>query len=360
VERAIDPPPAAGLARTRARLRLALTLGVAALVVWALLGSLFAVDVTEYGLVTRFGNVVRVVGEPGLHIKLPFDRVMRLDRRLSFSQPPPAEYLTVDKRNIVVESLATWRIADPERFLATVATRSDADVRLADVVVGEIGSVLGTYPATSLIAPDGNAERFRRIVSEIRARVAGFARTAYGIEILDVELLHLTLPNQNREHVFERMKAERGKMAKEYRTEGERQARKIVAEADREKSHIEAEAYAQVQRLKGEGDAEAARIYSAAFSQNPAFYKFLRTLQAYGKFVDENTTLFLPGDAEVLRMLNPSVRAGGGGPLEAGSATVTAKPKNAGPSLSIARHGRPAAGSAPSEDGSRGLEPSPR
>ena len=143
------------------------------------------------------------------------------------------------------------------------------------------------------------------------ARVSpGFARTAYGIEIVDVELLHLTLPEQNREHVFERMKAERGKMAKEYRTAGELQARKIVAEADRERSHIEAESYAQAQRLKAEGDAEASRIYAAAFSQNPAFYKFLRTLQAYEKFLDENTTLFLPGDAEVLRMLVPSARPG--------------------------------------------------
>src|SRR6185295_12965636 len=115
-----------------------------------------------------------------------------------------------------------------------------------------------------------------------------------------------------------------------------------IAEADRERGHIEAEAYEQTQRLKGEGDAEASRIYAAAFTQNPAFYKFLRTLQAYGKFVDENTTLFLPGDAEVLRMLNPSARAEIGRPLESdGSATVIAKPKDVAPSLSVARHGRP-------------------
>ncbi len=103
-------------------------------------------------------------------------------------------------------------------------------------------------------------------------------------------------------------------MAKEYRTAGELQGRKIIAQADREKTHIEAEAYSQAQRVRAEGDAEATRIYSAAFSKNPAFYKFLRTLQAYAKFMDENTTLFLPADSEVLRVLGPLPRQGAASP----------------------------------------------
>jgi membrane protease subunit HflC len=328
------------------RLRVPLLISAAALAAVALIASFFTVDVKEYGLVTRFGRVVRVVTEPGLHLKVPFDRVARLDKRLTHSRPAPAEYLTVDKKNVVVESLATWQIADPERFLATLATRPNADLPLADVIVGEIGAVLGKYPAASLIAPDGNPQRYRRVVSEIRERVAGFARTAYGIEIVDVELLHLSLPEQNREHVFERMKAERGKMAKEYRTFGEFQSRRIVAEADRERTHIEAESYAQAQRLKAEGDAEASRIYASAFSQNPAFYKFLRTLQAYEKFLDESTTLFLPADAEVLRMLRPQPRSSGA--LERGSTTATSAP-NPARSVSIAGRGRPGAGSAPAD-----------
>ena len=328
------------------RLRVLLLVSTAALVAVALVASLFTVDVKEYGLVTRFGKVVRVVSEPGLHIKAPFDRVARLDKRLTLSRPAPAEYLTVDKKNVVVESLAIWHIADPERFLATLSVRSNADLPLADVIVGEIGAVLGKYPAASLIAPDGNGQRYRRVVSEIRDRVAGFARAAYGIEIADVELLHLSLPEQNREHVFERMKAERGKMAKEYRTFGEFQSRRIVAEADRERTHIEAESYAQAQRLKAEGDAEASRIYASAFSKNPAFYKFLRTLQAYEKFLDESTTLFLPADAEVLRMLRPQPRSSGA--LDRGSTTVTSAPRPAR-SVSIARPARPGAGSAPAD-----------
>ena len=129
------------------------------------------------------------------------------------AEPAQAEYLTVDKKNVMVETLATWRIADPERYLVTLATRDSADVRLADVLLGEVGAVLGVHPAAALVAPDGNAERFRGIVAEIRGRVATFARSAYGIEVIDVELLRLSLPEQNRTPVFERMKAERGKMA---------------------------------------------------------------------------------------------------------------------------------------------------
>src|SRR5258706_6789251 len=292
------------------RSRMAMTLIAIALLAWALVACFFAVDVTEFGLVTRFGKVVRVVNEPGLHIKAPFDTILRLEKSLTFSRPGLAEYLTVDKKNIVVESMVTWRVADPERYLVTLATRSAADLRLADVMLGEVGSVLGTHPAASLIAPDGNTQRFRSIVGEIRERVTAYARTAYGIEVIDADLLRLSLPDQNRIPVFERMKAERGKMAKEYRTAGELQGRKIIAQADREKTHIEAEAYSKSQRVKAEGDAEATRIYSAAFSRNPAFYRFLRTLQAYEKFMDENTTLFLPANSEVLRALGPLPRQG--------------------------------------------------
>jgi modulator of FtsH protease HflC len=324
-------PSSRGLARLPLLPRAALGLLVITLLAWTVIASLFTVDVTEYALVKRFGAVVREVREPGLHLKAPFDKVVRLDARLTFSRPPQAEYLTVDKKNIVVESLVTWRVADPRRYFMAVATRSAADVRLADVLLGEIGAVLGDYPSASLIAPDSDAQHFRKIVADIRQRVAGYARATYGIEVIDVELLRLSLPEQNRASVFERMKAERGKMAKEYRTAGEVQAKKITAQADHEKVRIEAEAYAQAQRISGEGDAEATRIYSAAFSKNPAFYKFLRTLQAYERLLDENTTVFLPAGAEVLRVLKPFPRQGA---APAQRLNTAQKPND---------HGRPAA-----------------
>ena len=288
----------------------AILVAMLALAVWALIASLFAVDVTQYALVTRFGAVLRVIDEPGLHVKAPFDTIVTLDKGLTFSRPAPAEYLSIDKKNVVAETLVTWRIAEPRRYLVTVATRAAADVRLADVLLGEVGAVLGAHSAAALIAPDGNVERFGSIVAQIRERVAAFARNAYGIEIVDVALVRLSLPEQNRAPVFERMKAERGKMAKEYRTAGELLGRKIIAQADREKTHIEAEAYAAAQRIRAEGDAEATRLYSSAFNRNAGFYKFVRTLQTYEKIMDESTTLFLPAQSEVLRVIAPLPRQG--------------------------------------------------
>jgi membrane protease subunit HflC len=325
------------------RARIAVLMVASALLAVLLYTSLFTVDVTQHAAVLRFGALERVVSEPGLHVKTPIDRVVRLDRRIAFSRPAPAEYLTIDKHNVVVESIATWRIADPARFLASVRTRADADLRLADILVGEIGAVLGTYPAAALIAPDGNTNRFDELVASIRKGIASFARSAYGIEIIDVALLHITLPEQNREHVFDRMKAERGKMAKELRTAGEFKAKKIIAEADHERTRIDAEAYEQSQRIRAEGDAEATRVYAAAYSRNPSFYKFMRTLQAYEKLLDENTTVFLPADAEVMRVLRPQPSNG------ALTAPVTARnrTRETAAAFSLAHRGKQGAGSAP-------------
>ena len=274
-----------------------------AFAVWALIAAFFTVDVTEYGLVTRFGRVVRVVGDPGLHVSVPFDRIVRLDKRILFLRPARLEYLTADKKNIVVESLATWRIADPEHYLATVAMRVAAEERLSDIVLAEIGSVLGRHPASALISTDPAESRYQAILTEINRGVAAFARRAYGIEVVSVDLRRLSLPEQNQEHVFDRMKAERAKIAKENRSAGELEARKITAEADHEKTQIDAEATGQAERTRAEADAKASSIYAAAFGQDPEFYKFLRTLRSYDKLLDDKTTLFLPADAELLRML---------------------------------------------------------
>lgn len=294
----------AGTAAAAKRLGGTLLLLGVALLLWALYASLFALDVTEHGVVTRFGRVVRVVDEPGLHVKAPFDRVVRLDRRLLYSRPAQAEYLTADKKNVAVRSLATWRIADPELFLETLATRADAEVRLADIILAEIGAVLGRHPFASFISADGRESRFRAMIERVRDGVAAFALPAYGIEVVDVSVRQLGLPEQNKQNVFERMKAERGKMAKEFRSEGERDSKRIIAAAEREKSRILAEAYERAQLTRAEGEAEAMRTYATAFSQDPGFYRFLRTLQAYDKILDDGTTLFLPADAEIFGMLH--------------------------------------------------------
>jgi modulator of FtsH protease HflC len=274
----------------------ALALSIASL---AIAATCFSVDVAEYGLVTRFGQVVRVIVEPGFHITAPFDHVVRLDKRILFSRPARSEYLTADKKNVVVETLATWRIADPKRFLAAFATREAAELRLADVVLAEIGAVIGRYPASVLISTDPAESRYEAILSEISRRISDFAKPTYGIEVLSVDLRSMALPEQNREHVYDRMKAERAKIAKENRSAGELEAKKIIADAD---------AAEVAERIKAEGDAEASRTYATAFRQDPRFYEFVRTLRAYDKVVDDKTTLFFPADADVMRMLHFEAR----------------------------------------------------
>jgi membrane protease subunit HflC len=276
---------------------------LAALALWS---CVVVVDVTEYGLVLRFGRVVDVVKDPGLRIKLPypFETMVRLDRRLLSFKPATAEFLSEDKKNLVIHSLVTWRIADPERFLATTGGRPDAEQRLADVVLTKLGAVVGSHPASALVSVDGRASGFEEVMGQVVARARERAIADYGIDLVDVRLRQLSLPEQNRANVFARMQAERGKIAIKHRSEGEREFKKVVAEAERGKTRILAEAYREAERVKGEGDAQAMRIYAEAFAKNPQLYKFRRTLGAYEKILDGNTTLFLPADSDVYRLLS--------------------------------------------------------
>ena len=303
--------------RWRARILLFAALGTVA---WLLGAGLFVLDTTEVAVVTRFGKLLRVVAAPGIHLTGPFDRVTRLDGRLLFASVPRAEFLTEDKRNVVVASLLAWRIADPGLFLRRVATRGRAEERLVDAALSETGATLGRHPSTALLAPGGDGAR--AIVAEIRDAVARHARATYGVELASLSLTHVALPEQNRQSVFERMKAERGRLAVRYRSEGALEAKRIVAAADREKLRIGAEAYAQAQALKAEGDAEAARIEAAAYVKNPGFYSFVRILQSYDKLLDESTTLVLPLDAAALGVLPELARSGAGAaPVEPASRT---------------------------------------
>jgi len=179
--------------RSNIVLRRTLPTLLAAFAVWALVSSFLALDITEYGLVTRFGRVVRVLAEPGLHVVAPFDRVVRLDKRILFFRPALSEYLTIDKKNLGVDSLVTWRIADPVRFLAAVATPPAGEQRLSDIILAEIGAVVGRYPASVLISTDPASSNYQTMAAEVVRRVAEFARTAYGIDVVSVDIRRLHL-----------------------------------------------------------------------------------------------------------------------------------------------------------------------
>ncbi len=275
----------------------------------------YVVDATEYVVRTRFGRPVAVVTQPGLHVRVPLvDAVTRLDSRLLYFDAPSAEFLTNDKKNIVVAPFVLWRIADPLRFLQTLVTRESAEARLADLVASETGAALGAVPFTRLVSAAAGEADLAGVVAGIGERVRRRAADDYGVNVVDVRLKRIAFPEQNLLSVFGRMRSERERIARRFRSEGEEAALKIRAEADKEKTRLLSEAYRKAEEEKGAGEAEAARIYARATNLDPDLYKFLRTLRAYETILDDRTTLVLPGDSDVLRLLTdgaaPAARKG--------------------------------------------------
>ena len=282
----------------------------------------FQVDTTEYVIVAQFGNPVRAITAPGLYAKLPdpAQSVIRVDNRLRLYSLPQVEFLTEDKKNIVVESYATWRVTDSLLFLTSVRDAPGAEARLADVLTSELGVALGTYDLSSLVTTDPAAMRLPAMMEQVKANVDG--RTAqYGFAVTDVRLKLITYPEANQASVFQRMRAERERIARQLRSEGAEAAAKIRAEAETQAAIIRAEADKDAETLRGAADAEAIRIYAEAYGKDEEFYRFLRTLQSYDAFIDEGTTLILPADSELLQFLNP--KAMEAAPLT-GTAAVTA------------------------------------
>ena len=299
-EAAESPTP-----KLRRRLVL-LAAGAAALLLLARVP--YVVDATELAVRTRFGRPVAVVTKPGLHARVPLvDDVARLDARLLYFDPPAGEFLTNDKKNIVVTPVVLWRIEDPLRFLQTLVTRESAEARLSDLVASETGAALGAVPFARLVSAAAGEADLPGVVKGIAERVGRRAAADYGVKVVDVRLKRIAFPEQNLLSVFGRMRSERERIARRFRSEGEEAALKIRAEADKEKTRLLAEAYRKAEEEKGAGEAEAARIYARATSQDPDLYRFLRTLRAYEKVLDEKTTLVLPGDSDVLRLLTDGV-----------------------------------------------------
>jgi membrane protease subunit HflC len=322
-----------------------LALGVASIIAALVVSSLAVVDATEYGLVLRWGRLARVVDTPGLALVLPTDRLVRVDRRLHFFSPAPAEYLTVDKKNVVIQPLIAWRVSAPATYATVFTDRGPAEDALADVVLSEIGALVGRYPFAALASADATGAGQSEPLSRARAAIADRARTRFGVEVAELGLRQISLPEQNRRSVFERMKAERGRLAMRYRSEGDLEAKRIIAGADREKARIDAEAYAQAQRVRAEGDAEAARVYASAYGQDPGFYRFLRTLWAYDLIIDANTVLVLPATAAALGGWHGGAGAFPSAPPngEARAATAPAAPVTpASPPLDLLLGGAPA------------------
>jgi membrane protease subunit HflC len=265
--------------------------------------TFFSVRETEFVLVTQFGRPVRTITDAGLHMKWFFQTNLYFDKRLRIYNPRPSEFLTQDKKNIVIENYVAWRIQNPERFVQTVGDPTAAEMRLHDIIWSGLSAALGTHDLESIVSPAADKIKAGSMLENLTALTDKAALEQYGIEVVDVRIKRLNLPEQNKQSVYARMRAERERIARQYRAEGEEQALSIRADADKQKEEILSVAYKDAEKVRGEGDAESTRIYGAAYSRNPRFYKLLRTLESYKKVLDDKTTVIMSSDSELLKVL---------------------------------------------------------
>ncbi|SDN59753.1 protease modulator HflC [Desulfonauticus submarinus] len=274
---------------------------VLAVALFGLWQSVFIVDQTETALVLELGKPVSSALKPGLHFKLPFiQNVIYFDSRVLEYDAPPAEILTKDKKNLVVDNYSRWRIKNPLLFYKSVRTISRGISRIDDIVYAQLRVALGQYLLTEIVSSK-RAEIMRRVTKKCDELLQD-----YGIEILDVRIKRADLPPENERAIYNRMRAERERQAKRYRSEGREEASKIRSMANRERTVMLAEATEKAEILKGEGEALATSIYAQAFSKDPEFYQFYRSLEAYKKSLKNKTQFILTPDSEFFKYLKKS------------------------------------------------------
>lgn len=277
--------------------RSSLVILIAALL-WLGLDSFYVIGEGEQGIVTKFGEYRYSVTTPGPKWKVPFmETVHRMDKRILGSDTPPAEYLTLDKKRLVADPISRWRIKDPILFFKTVQHEVEAKARLGDIVNSELRREIASHNFGDIV---GSKRQLLtdRVTEHARAHLAQL-----GIELLDVRIVRADLPAEVQESVFQRMRAERERMAKRYRSEGAEEAQKIMAETDKEKAIILAKAYEVAETTRGEGEAQSVQIYAQSYGKDPEFFAFLRTLEAYDA-IDADTELVLSTKSELLSPLS--------------------------------------------------------
>jgi membrane protease subunit HflC len=279
------------------KLHLILLAGFAAIIIIA--GSLFTVDQRETGIVFQFGQAVRIIEKPGLNIKIPLvQNVQFLDKRILNVSAEEKELTASDEKRVIVDAFAKYKIVNPLKFVQTVHNYDGANLRLNKTLESAMRTIIGKYPLSTLLT-DQRANLMYQIRDLVSAETQSF-----GIELIDVRILKADLPKENSKAIYSRMQTERNKEAKQIRAEGAEESARIRARADKKKKVILADAYMESQKIKGLGDNESARIYNAAYSKDPEFYKFYRSLVAYkASLAKENTQFVLSPNAEFFKYL---------------------------------------------------------
>ena len=264
--------------------------------------TLYVVSETQRGVKLRFGKLVESDIQPGIHVKLPLaDDVRLFDARILTVDAQPASFFTVEKKRLIVDSYAKWRIANVENYYkATGGVETVAHNRLANRVNNGLRNQFGTRTLYEVVSGERDA-LMEDITSELNQSVLG----SLGIEVVDVRVKRIDLPQEVSSQVFRRMTAEREKEARELRSTGKEKAERIRAAADRERTIELANAYRDAEELRGEGDAEAARIYADAYQEDPEFYAFMRSLNAYKlSFANKGDVMLVAPESDFFKYLN--------------------------------------------------------
>ena len=275
------------------------SLALIALLALALLSqSIFTVNQMETAIVLQLGEPLDDVYKPGLHFKLPFiQKVIYFDARVLDYEASSREAFTVDKKAIVLDNYARWRITDPLQFYRTMRTLVGAQARLDDVVYSQLRALVGAYTLSEVVSTQRAA-----IMTEVTEKVKGIMK-GFGVEVLDVRIKRTDLPAENLRAIFDRMRAERERQAKQYRSEGEEESTRIRSDADRQKAIILADAARDSQIIRGDADARAAQIYADAYNKNKDFYAFQRWLEAMRTSFNENSKMVLSSPEALLKHL---------------------------------------------------------
>jgi membrane protease subunit HflC len=262
--------------------------------------SLFTVDQRERAIVFQLGEMREVITTPGLHFKWPLIQNVRyFDARILTLDTPDAErYITSEKKNLLVDTFVKWKINDARQFYISIGDEAQAQTRISQTVNATLREEFGKHTVHEVVSEDR-----KEIMKIVRERANQDAKKI-GVEIIDVRLKRVDLPQEVSESVYKRMDAERKSVANQLRSEGSAAAERIRAEADKEREVIIANAYKDAQRVKGEGDAKAAAAYAQAFGQNPEFYAFYRSLEAYrSSFKNRSDVLVLEPNSDFFKYL---------------------------------------------------------
>ncbi len=263
------------------------------------LQSFYIVNVTEQVIVTQFGQFKRSVQNPGLHFKMPvIEQVTSFSKRVQRYDMAPTSLLTSDKKNLIIDAYARYRIVDPLVVFQTVGNVAGADARVGSIISSELRKNVASHPQSDIIAGS------RAVLMSNVTTTAALEASKFGLSLIDVRIKRADFPSEIAASVFSRMNAERNREATQFRAEGSEEEIKIKAEADRQRTVLLAEARRDAEIIRGEGEAESVRIYAEALQQDPEFYGFLRSLEAYRQFLTTNTTIVFSEDSELFQFLS--------------------------------------------------------